>query len=126
MTEWCDRDPTSIAPGEGPSKVQQDLGRAFFVIRSRGSRQKNSDNPKAFHRSSKARRAESRLQHFTVPPDSRVRQLISFAVDRALARDMPASVLIFMRSYIATFLPLPLTVVACLTFMQGFPVRSVG
>lgn len=47
MTEWCDRDPTSIALGEGPSKVQQDLGRAFFVIRSRGSRQKNSDNPKA-------------------------------------------------------------------------------
>ncbi|XOQ64313.1 MAG: hypothetical protein ACFWT0_06740 [Bifidobacterium crudilactis] len=40
MTEWCDRDPTSIAVGEGPSKVQQDLGRAFFVIRSRGSRQK--------------------------------------------------------------------------------------
>lgn len=95
MTEWCDRDPTSIAPGGGPSKVQQDLGRAFFVIRSRGSRQKNSDNPKASHRSSKACRAESRFQHFMVLSDSHVGQLISFAVDRALARDMPTDFALF-------------------------------
>lgn len=94
MTEWCDRDPTSIAPGEGPSKVQQDLGRAFFVIRSRGSRQKLRQS-ESFHRSSKTCRAESRLQHFTVPPDSRVRRLISFAADRALARDMPADFALF-------------------------------